>query len=173
MTEGFFCALIELWVALILGNLNCFFYFLNKAHFFLWGYHNLSHALMMKHPGCWLLLIVQLNNYRHVVLQKSQMRTPGSWISRCGCWNRPIVCLHAGWGLGQAVPSFQDFKLKTGKKREKEAVVWSGSRRISCLQGVPSYKRKEMPWQERERGLRYFMNSDPEPAYCSIHYLYY
>lgn len=54
-----------------------------------------------------------------MVLQKSQMRTPGSWISRCGCWNRPIVCLHAGRGLGQTVPPFQDFKLKTGKKEGK------------------------------------------------------
>lgn len=42
--------------------------------------------------------------------------------------------------LGQTVPGFQDFWLKAGKKREKEAVVWSGSRRISCLQGGPGYK---------------------------------
>lgn len=85
----------------------------------LWGYRSWSHALIMERPGYCVLLVVELNNCRHVVLQKSWMRTPGSWISRCGCWNRPIVCLHAGRGLGQTVPPFQDFKLKTGKKEGK------------------------------------------------------
>lgn len=54
-------------------------------------------------------------------------------------------------GWDRQYPLSKISSLKPGKKREKEAVVWSGSRRISCLQGVPSYKAKEMPWKERER----------------------
>ena len=94
---------------------------------------------LFNNPERWLLLAV--HNLITAGMQhgkKSEMRAAGSRISWGGFWNRRIVCLHAGRGLGQTVPSFQDFKPETGKKRKKEVVVWSGSRRISCLQGVAS-----------------------------------
>lgn len=103
---------------------------------------------------CRLQLLVHPNKCSHAVLQ--DLRCAGAavrGIHRSDFWNRQIVCLHVGPRLGQTVLGFKDFSLKAGKKREKEAVVWRGSRRISCLQGVPCYKgRKEMP--RRESGRR-------------------
>lgn len=91
---------------------------------------------------------MQLNNYRHAALQKSA----GSWISPHGFWNRHIVCLHAGRRLGQTVPSFQDFKLKTGKKREKEGKggkrrLWFGAapEEFPVYRECPATRGKEMP----------------------------
>lgn len=54
---------------------------------------------------------------------------------------------------------YQDSKIsceKTGKKkREKDAMVWSDSRRISCLQGVPSNRGTKGNAFRKERGLAY------------------
>ncbi len=66
---------------------------------------------------------------------------------------------------------YQDSKIsmsKTGKKREKRAVVWSVSRRISCLQGGPGYKamKGNALKRKRERGQqRSFLIPDPGHAY--------
>lgn len=81
--------------------------------------------------------------------KKSQMRT----ISFSDFWNRGIVCLRAGPKLGQSANLLPRFLPKNGNKREKEAVVWSGSSWISCLQGVPTEEGTKGNALKRERGL--------------------
>lgn len=132
---------------------TCFNVVWKEAYLFLWlFFYCLSRVL--RTICCRLQLLVHPNKCSHAVLQ--DLRCAGAavrGIHRSDFWNRQIVCLHVGPRLGQTVLGFKDFSLKAGKKREKEAVVWHGSRRISCLQGVPCYKgRKEMP--RRESGRR-------------------
>ena len=114
---------------------------------------SLQSILCHIHYLCWLQLILWLT----VIITGMQPCRYLSQINWQDFWKWQIVCLHAGWRWGQNVLGFQDFlrKKRGEKKREKDAMVWSDSRRISCLQGVPSNRGTKGNAFRKERGLAY------------------
>lgn len=113
----------------------------------------------MEHPVCNLMLIaaycaVLVSGLRSIAeISCEHLLSPSRFLERAGLF---VYMQVERFGTEcTLLPRF--FRAKDGNERKKEAVVWSGSSRISCLQGVPSekgtkgnaLKRK----RERERGL--------------------
>lgn len=96
--------------------------------------------------------MVYSDNYGHAALQILQPDKLAGFLEGADCL---FTCrLKVGTDCTR-IPRFPAKNRGEKKKREKDAVVWSDSRRISCLQGVPSNRGTKGNALREERGLAY------------------